>query len=608
MPDATPLHAHKRVLGVLGFAALATQLVAGGPWGLELSVKEAGPGPVFLCFLLLPLVFSLPQALITAELSTLFDDNGGVVMWVRAAFGDFAAWIVGVNAVVGAIVDLALYPLLVSEYVGATFVAQAPHSSAAAGLRSGQATPPVPHAGVAPGGPGGASTTGPAAPGLAAVPLQVSVFLAVVALGFGINVRGIREVSLVSGAAFAFMMLPFVLSLVAQLPKVVLGLGAVLQVAPHMNVGTFFSTMLWGYTGWASLGALAGEVRNPATTYPKGTALTLLAVTACYGLPCLVSITTHPDYWNWRNGSLSRFTGDVGAWLSALCLVASVICQISVFTAGLATSARTVWALAGGGSDSAGSNSSSSGSNSSNSSSGSSSSSKAGSGARSGSSSPSGPMLPRVLAVELGSSGAPVVALAAHCIVIACMVLFPFASLVQADMLLACVPLLGMVAAFVRLRYTVPPSARRARTRQYIVPYGWRGVAALVVPKLAVLTLALASSTGRTWLVALALNAVAVLVFAWRWGWGAINWAPQPELTGFLLDAGHAGGAPQLKARYSDRDFGDEVSNARSLSQDHGDSVLDDSVAESDGDRSAAQESILRMARQPLPESASEVI
>lgn len=600
MPEPPPLHAHKRVLGVLGFAALATQLVAGGPWGLELSVKEAGPGPVFLCFLLLPIVFSLPQALITAELSTLFDDNGGVVTWVRAAFGDFAAWIVGVNAVIGAIVDLALYPLLVSEYVGSAFVAQAaPHSTAGA-LRS-QGTLPVPHAGVAPGGPAViASNVAAASPAAASAPLQIAVFLAVVALGFGINVRGIRDVSFVSGAAFAFMMLPFVLSLVAQLPKVLLGLSALVQVAPRMNAGAFFSTMLWGYTGWASLGALAGEVRDPATTYPKGTALTLLAVTACYGLPCLVSVTTHPDYWNWHNGSLSRFTGDVGAWLSALCLFASVICQISVFTAGLATSARTVWALAGGGSSS---ESGTSGS-------GSRGPSSSGSSSSSGTDrpSPSGPMLPRVLAIELGSSGAPVVALAAHCLVIAGMVLFPFASLVQADMLLACVPLLGMVAAFVRLRYLAPPSTRRARSRQYIVPYGWRGVAGLVVPKLAVLTLALASSSGRTWLVALALNAAAVLFFAWRWGWGAIGWAPQPDaLAGVIAEGSTAQGAPQLKARYSDRDFSEE---SRSLAHEHGDgSMLENSVAGSEADTSAeAAESILRMARQPLPEPDPHLI
>jgi hypothetical protein len=45
--------------------------VAGGPWGLEESVREAGPGPVLAAMILLPLLFALPQALMTAELASL---------------------------------------------------------------------------------------------------------------------------------------------------------------------------------------------------------------------------------------------------------------------------------------------------------------------------------------------------------------------------------------------------------------------------------------------------------------------------------------------------------------------------------------------------------
>eukprot|EP00966_Prymnesium_polylepis_P244202 5647378-Prymnesium_polylepis.1 len=35
------------------------------------------------------LCYSVPQAMITAELSTAFPDNGGYSLWVQAAFGDF---------------------------------------------------------------------------------------------------------------------------------------------------------------------------------------------------------------------------------------------------------------------------------------------------------------------------------------------------------------------------------------------------------------------------------------------------------------------------------------------------------------------------------------
>ena len=39
--------------------------------------------------MILPLVWSVPEALITAELATTFPENSGYVAWVTAAFGPF---------------------------------------------------------------------------------------------------------------------------------------------------------------------------------------------------------------------------------------------------------------------------------------------------------------------------------------------------------------------------------------------------------------------------------------------------------------------------------------------------------------------------------------
>ena len=76
----------RKVLGVLAFSVIAVQLVAGGPWGLEESVREAGPGPVLAAMILLPLLFALPQALMTAELASLcVRACSGVRRWRLAA-------------------------------------------------------------------------------------------------------------------------------------------------------------------------------------------------------------------------------------------------------------------------------------------------------------------------------------------------------------------------------------------------------------------------------------------------------------------------------------------------------------------------------------------
>lgn len=53
------------------------------------AVSAGGPLLAILGFLLLPIVWSVPEALITAELATTFPENSGYVAWVTAAFGPF---------------------------------------------------------------------------------------------------------------------------------------------------------------------------------------------------------------------------------------------------------------------------------------------------------------------------------------------------------------------------------------------------------------------------------------------------------------------------------------------------------------------------------------
>ncbi|KAK0581391.1 hypothetical protein LWI29_013210 [Acer saccharum] len=70
-------------LTVLPLIALIFYDVSGGPFGVEDSVR-AGGGPLLslLGFLIFPLFWSIPEALVTAELATCFPENGGYVVWL----------------------------------------------------------------------------------------------------------------------------------------------------------------------------------------------------------------------------------------------------------------------------------------------------------------------------------------------------------------------------------------------------------------------------------------------------------------------------------------------------------------------------------------------
>ena len=64
-------------------------MVSGGPYGIEDILGGAGFGRAILILLLLPLVWSLPTALMIGELAAAIPAEGGFYVWVRRAMGPF---------------------------------------------------------------------------------------------------------------------------------------------------------------------------------------------------------------------------------------------------------------------------------------------------------------------------------------------------------------------------------------------------------------------------------------------------------------------------------------------------------------------------------------
>jgi len=103
-----------KALSLLPLIALIFFDVSGGPFGTEDAVAAAGPLPVVLGFLLLPLLWSVPEALITAELATAFPENSGYVAWVTAAFGPFWGFQEGFWSWLSGVTDNSVYPVLIA--------------------------------------------------------------------------------------------------------------------------------------------------------------------------------------------------------------------------------------------------------------------------------------------------------------------------------------------------------------------------------------------------------------------------------------------------------------------------------------------------------------
>lgn len=69
-----------RTLNWWKLAALSYVTVAGGPFGMENAVQAAGALPTLIMVGILAVFWAMPQALMTAEMSTAFSVNGGYIV------------------------------------------------------------------------------------------------------------------------------------------------------------------------------------------------------------------------------------------------------------------------------------------------------------------------------------------------------------------------------------------------------------------------------------------------------------------------------------------------------------------------------------------------
>ncbi|CBI37466.3 unnamed protein product, partial [Vitis vinifera] len=107
-------------VSVLPLVFLIFYEVSGGAFGIEDAVRAAGPLLALLGFLIFPFIWSIPEALITAEMGTMFPENGGYVVWVSSALGPYWGFQLGWMKWFSGVIDNALYPLLFLDYLSPT--------------------------------------------------------------------------------------------------------------------------------------------------------------------------------------------------------------------------------------------------------------------------------------------------------------------------------------------------------------------------------------------------------------------------------------------------------------------------------------------------------
>nr|XP_048319806.1 probable polyamine transporter At1g31830 isoform X1 [Ziziphus jujuba var. spinosa]XP_048319808.1 probable polyamine transporter At1g31830 isoform X1 [Ziziphus jujuba var. spinosa] len=281
-----------RKVSVLPLVFLIFYEVSGGPFGVEDSVNAAGPLLALLGFLVFPLIWSVPEALITAEMGTMFPENGGYVVWVSSALGPFWGFQQGWMKWLSGVIDNALYPVLFLDY-----------------LKSG-------------------------IPALADGFPRTMAVLALTAFLTYMNYRGLTIVGWTAVLLGIFSILPFVVMGFVAIPKYKAARWLVVDLH-NVDWNLYLNTLFWNLNYWDSISTLAGEVENPKRTLPKALLYAVILVVLGYFFPLLIgtgAVPLHRD--SWTDGYFSDIAKIVGGvWLRWWIQAAAAMSNMGMFVA-----------------------------------------------------------------------------------------------------------------------------------------------------------------------------------------------------------------------------------------------------------------------------------
>jgi amino acid transporter len=332
-PDPMDPFTSQHKLGVLPLAVIVFYNVSGGPFGVETSVRAGGNFYALLGFLVMPFVWSLQEALMTAELGTAFPEASGGVAWVEEAFGPSAGWMSGYLGWIAGATDNAIYPVLFLDYL-----LQSTHTDI------DQISPIIRFC-----------------------------FLSITSVLLGyVNWRGLPLVGKMSVWICLLAMSPFIILILVGSSQVDTNRwfefpnnsdfdtaeeatddDASGGFFPNAVLGgvlwrPFLNNLFWNLNSFDAAGSFAGEIENSSQLFPRAMFLSVVLVASCYFFPLLIAIgATDAERQDWTDGFLAHVAGEVGGpWLGAWTVFAAAISNIALFQAELSADAFQLMGMA----------------------------------------------------------------------------------------------------------------------------------------------------------------------------------------------------------------------------------------------------------------------
>jgi amino acid transporter len=302
-----PLKIAKRKMRLLPLVAATYFMVSGGPYGIEDILGGAGFARAIIILLVLPILWSLPTALMIGELASSIPAEGGFYVWVRKALGPFWGYQEGWLSLSASVFDMAIYPAIFVLYLGKFN------------------------------------------PGLTSGWHGYAWSLAVVVFCCSWNLRGALAVGEGSVGLFVLLLAPFAVFLALGLwrgftfhPAVQWG-----HTGSEAALSTAVLVAMWNYMGWDNASTVAQEVENPQRNYPRAMIVAAILAAVTYILPLLAMALAGLSVDSFSTGDWMTAANAIGGPLLGLSVVAGgAICGIGMFNALMMSYTRLPMAMA----------------------------------------------------------------------------------------------------------------------------------------------------------------------------------------------------------------------------------------------------------------------
>ena len=296
----------RRGMRLLPLVAATYFMVSGGPYGIE-DILDAGYRRALIILLALPLLWSLPTALMIGELASALPEEGGFYVWVRRALGPFWGYQEAWLSLAASIFDMAIYPTMFILYLGRL------------------------------------------APAWTAGWHGAAWELGLIAVCCAWNLLGAPAVGEGSLGFFVLLSAPFAILVGYAAWQGAHAAHSMASAATSGQAGvtTAILVAMWNYMGWDNASTVAREVDRPQRNYPRAMLLSTALVTLAYVIPLGAMAWAGIPAQQFSTGSWADVARSMaGEWLGLAIVAGGTLTALGMFNALTMSYARLPMVLA----------------------------------------------------------------------------------------------------------------------------------------------------------------------------------------------------------------------------------------------------------------------